>query len=255
MLKSPIRKIGGYGLFSKYTDLPASQAWHQYGLANGVYDFGELVERTQKYAQKNIERFSPSSDPVIGCVILSDPMLYDDDDFFAPEDYGFEFSKNIVKFKTYEGQGIPFTPSSMGQTSAFTLLDYAASKKRRVPMKDRVGQAGFRRIVLQAYNNRCAVTGMRVAEVLDAAHIQPYIEARSNHIQNGICLRADLHRLFDEGLISINDDFRLMVSEKLTKASKGYAKLAGNKLCLPNLNENRPSLSAIRNHREQIFLG
>ena len=196
MLKNPIRKIGGYGLFREYRDMAASQAWHQYGLANGVYNFDELVERTRKYARKHVKNLSPSSDPVIGCIILSDPMLFDDEDFFVPEDYGYEFSKNIVKFKTYEGDGISFTLTTENLRATFELLEPAGSDKRRVSVKDRVGQPTFRRMVLKAYNNCCPISGTRVVEVLEAAHIQPYVDARSNHVQNGICLRSDLHRLF-----------------------------------------------------------
>src|SRR5258708_30247438 len=40
-----------------------------------------------------------------------------------------------------------------------------------------------------------------VVELLEAAHIQPYVDERSNHPQNGLCLRVDLHRLFDEGQV------------------------------------------------------
>jgi hypothetical protein len=38
--------------------MSASEAWRKWGLANGVYDFSELVERTQRYAEKHTQSFS-----------------------------------------------------------------------------------------------------------------------------------------------------------------------------------------------------
>ena len=110
-------------------------------------------------------------------------------------------------------------------------------------------------MVLTAYNNRCAVSSMRVVEVLEAAHIQPYIDERSNHIQNGICLRSDIHRLLDGGLISIDENFCLLVSKKLKNASSAYAKLDARELRLPTRDENRPSRAAVRYHRQHMFVG
>ena len=56
-------------------------------------------------------------------------------------------------------------------------------------------------------------------ELLEAAHIQPYIDERSNHPQNGLCLRVDLHRLFDEGLISVTSRNTVAVSDHLAGTS------------------------------------
>ncbi len=63
-----------------------------------------------------------------------------------------------------------------------------------------------------------------MVEVLQAAHIQPYVDER----KNGICLRADLHRLLDEGLVTIDDDYKIIVSTRLASASKGYGDLNGS---------------------------
>src|SRR5438309_1748593 len=78
----------------------------------------------------------------------------------------------------------------------------AASDHRRyieTPMVVREGQGTFRVRILDAYGRRCAVTGESSEPVLGAAHIQLYLGPASNHVQNGIALRADIHRLFDGG--------------------------------------------------------
>jgi predicted restriction endonuclease len=54
----------------------------------------------------------------------------------------------------------------------------------------RVGQGTFRARLLDAYDHRCAITGEGTEPVLDAAHIQPYLGPRSNHVRNGLRTRA-----------------------------------------------------------------
>ena len=64
-------------------------------------------------------------------------------------------------------------------------------------------QATFRRQVLAAYNCACLFTGERMADVLEAAHIIPVPYNGSDQVQNGLCLRCDIHNLYDTGHIRI----------------------------------------------------
>lgn len=68
----------------------------------------------------------------------------------------------------------------------------------------RQGQPKFRKTILQAYSGKCCITGCNVEAVLEAAHIIPYQGTDTNHVTNGLLLRADIHNLFDLYLISIN---------------------------------------------------
>lgn len=79
----------------------------------------------------------------------------------------------------------------------------------------RRGQPAFRARLISNYGC-CVVTGCRLSSVLEAAHIVPYSGPGSNHISNGLLLRADIHTLFDLGLLSIHEaDFTVLVSERL----------------------------------------
>ena len=49
MLKSPIRKIGGFGKFVEYKNMKAHEAWKKYGRDNGVENLGQLISRTDLY--------------------------------------------------------------------------------------------------------------------------------------------------------------------------------------------------------------
>ena len=65
----------------------------------------------------------------------------------------------------------------------------------------RLGQGLFRMLVTDVYERRCAITGERTLPVLDAAHIKPYSVAQRHEISNGLLMRSDLHRLFDDGYL------------------------------------------------------
>jgi hypothetical protein len=68
----------------------------------------------------------------------------------------------------------------------------------------RRGQPQFRQKLITAYAGRCAMTGCAVPDILEAAHIKPYMGDHSNHVTNGLLLRADVHTLFDLGLVRIH---------------------------------------------------
>ena len=254
MLKSPVRKIGGFGLFSEYLNMSTSDAWRCYGIANGVMGQTELVDRIRKYTDKRSITADASSDPIIGCVILSDPVLFDETEYFVPEDLGLSFPPQIVKYKTFDGRMIPHSRASESLVKSFELVRGEGAKPKRVATKDRKGQPEFRQVVLRAYSHKCALTGTRIVETLQAAHIQPYVDERSNHIQNGLCLRSDIHAMFDAGLIALADDYSVILSDRVKK-SKSYKQLQGKTLRFPQERTSYPSKAAMAYHREDIFVG
>jgi putative restriction endonuclease len=119
--------------------------------------------------------------------------------------------------------------------------------------KDRKGQPIFHQQILRNYGYRCCMSGDTVGALLEAAHIQPYIDERSNHPQNGLCLRVDLHRLFDAGLVTITDELTICVSKRL--AGTSYYGLSGKALQLPSDKDFCPSASAILDRNAREFRG
>jgi hypothetical protein len=113
----------------------------------------------------------------------------------------------------------------------------------------RRGQARFRQALLAAYRSRCAITGCDAIEALEAAHIAPYRGDYTDHVQNGLLLRADLHSLFDLGLVSINPSTMIVViATELVGTS--YGELAGSTLIMPVDPKQRPSTDALEKHLE-----
>lgn len=93
----------------------------------------------------------------------------------------------------------------------------------------RRGQPKFRKNLLRLYNNRRAVTGTGPPEVLEAAHIVRHAETGLNHSDNGLLLRADIHYLFDAGLLAIKPDtLEIQLCESLLDTP--YERFNGEKL-------------------------
>lgn len=123
--------------------------------------------------------------------------------------------------------------------------------------RPRLGQGIFRIQVLDAYDRACAVTGEHSLPVLEAAHIKPYSRGGIHEVPNGITLRSDLHRLFDRGYITL-DDNRLVVGKRLREDfsnGRSYYGLHGRQIQLPGDQRSWPSEVATQWHRDNLFLG
>jgi putative restriction endonuclease len=85
--------------------------------------------------------------------------------------------------------------------------------------RERGREARFRLTVVPAYNYTCALTRYRLVTVdsgsiVDAAHIHQFADSRNNHPRNGIALCKNAHWMFDEGLWSLDDEYRVLVAAK-----------------------------------------
>ena len=114
---------------------------------------------------------------------------------------------------------------------------------------ERHGQSKFRKAVLSAYGSRCAVTACDCDQVLEAAHIRPVADDGSDAVSNGILLRADIHTLFDLGLLTIDAaSWSVIVAPGLRDGA--YGEFHGRALSLPASTEKRPSVDAVSAHRK-----
>lgn len=104
MLKSPIRKIGGYGTFAYYKNMSCKEAWSTFGQGNGVASLAELIMKASKYVSKNSNVATFSENPTIGCIVLKSPVFMDDNQFVVPESLGLSFPTQVVKMKYFENE-------------------------------------------------------------------------------------------------------------------------------------------------------
>lgn len=119
-----------------------------------------------------------------------------------------EITKEEVEFKEWESRAetkYGYIPS---------VEDKKLRKMRNTVVRE--GQQKFRKTVLDSFNRKCCISNTDIDVVLEAAHITPYNGKPSNNLENGICLRTDIHRLWDSYLISINPEtFTVEVSDLL----------------------------------------
>jgi putative restriction endonuclease len=127
-----------------------------------------------------------------------------------------------------------------------------------VQVLPRLGQKGFRVLVTDAYQRRCAVTGERTLPVLDAAHIRPYAELGPHRLENGILLRKDLHALFDAGYVTVTPSLELRVSRRIREEfenGRDYYALEGSSVRLPLPPAPPPSSEYLEWHGDMVFRG
>lgn len=117
----------------------------------------------------------------------------------------------------------------------------------------------FRRLVLKAYDKRCAITGLQLingggrAEV-DAAHIKPVEANGPDILSNGIALSGTAHWMFDRGLIGLTDDHEIMISRHVNDPDSVESLInKSRKAIVPGLPVNQPHPSFLKWHRENCF--
>lgn len=87
---------------------------------------------------------------------------------------------------------------------------------------ERPNQNAFRRMILEAYQSTCLITGVKIETVLEAAHIKPVKYRGSDELINGICMRADVHTLFDSNNLKIKPNGELILSD-IARRRENYA--------------------------------
>ena len=118
----------------------------------------------------------------------------------------------------------------------------------------------FRRHVRQAYSNTCAISGLRLINgggrpEVQAAHIQPVAEHGPDSIRDGLALTGTVHWLFDRGLISVDDNYRVLMARTGVPGDVGRLIPPNRQLILPSRSEWRPHASYLKWHREHVFKG
>jgi hypothetical protein len=154
------------------------------------------------------------------------------DDFVAEIPQPAEGYQNVLESSVNPGKANGWQDFVNNHSGNTTLKGNDAGAKRKQHLVDsRQGQQYFRESVLRVYRWRCCITGNNVSEVLEAAHIQDWSVSRNNDVSNGLCLRVDIHTLFDRGLLNITDEYMINISETLRETE--YWGLHGLMIRLP----------------------
>jgi len=173
-----------------------------------------------------------------------------------------DFSKIVVRGLADADAVLPRVDTSQNEFGEGDQAPFVLEEERqRLPqltsriVRDRV----FRRVVLRAYDERCAVTGLKLingggrAEVA-AAHVRPVESNGPDIVNNGIALSGTAHWMFDRGLITFTDELEIVVSRHVNDRD-GVAGLINKtrRLMGPLAERDRPHPAFLGWHRENIF--
>ena len=264
-LKYPHNVIVGGGYFVHYSELPLSISWEVFGNRNGASDYVAFQNNILPYQKKEL-----GPDPIIGNVVLTMPFFFSNEEYIpAPSDWG----KSIVRGKKYDTHGdsgeaiwlqvkerLPRYQQIQQSVNSGKLSKEKEVWRYGKPYltSPRLGQGGFRVLVTEAYQRRCAVTGEKTLPVLTAAHIKPYYREGPHDVQNGMLLRSDIHLLFDRGLLTVTEDYHVEVSSRIrTEYGNGrqYYAMHGQKLAmLPDHSEEKPSNVYLEWHNKNVYV-
>jgi putative restriction endonuclease len=159
--------------------------------------------------------------------------------------------------------GLPDEPELLPRSGTFLAEDqalYEVPRDRALLLGSRaVRDRAFRTRVLEAYDGRCALTGLKFingggrAEA-EAAHVRSVEADGPDIITNGIALSGTVHWMFDRGLISLSDDLEILLSRKINDV-EGVRKIINSdcRARLPKNAEWRPHPRYLSWHREHCF--
>lgn len=170
-----------------------------------------------------------------------------------------------VYFQIYSYE-IPETLSLVAEIRSEILKEAPAVYKTKAETFDEeevfIRSGVFKKVVPQIYNHSCCISGMRIiasreVQMIDACHIVPFSESHDDTISNGISLCPNLHRAFDRGLISINEDYRVIVSSSFSESSVDYSikQYEEKQLLLPKEKNYYPSYQNLMWHKENRYIG
>jgi putative restriction endonuclease len=151
-------------------------------------------------------------------------------------------------------------------TSGFAESPSQELERSRVPHTRTYRDREFRKRVGDAYEWRCAMTGISLiapdgSHEIECAHIKPVWDAGPDDVNNGIALLRTVHWLFDTGSVSVGPDYRIIRSARYEESIRssdlkvreidGLMNQSG-KLLLPKNESQHPHPDFLRYHREKI---
>lgn len=124
-----------------------------------------------------------------------------------------------------------------------------------------VRNGAFKKWIPKIYQNTCAISRMKLVStfgysLIDACHIRPFSDNQDDRVTNGIALCPNLHRAFDRGLISIDQDYKVLVTDQIQEDISnpyGLQILRGRKILLPTEKHLWPDQENLEWHRIKCF--
>jgi putative restriction endonuclease len=239
-------------------------AWETFGEANGCATQAEMQRRLDDI-RKGFGYEPGEGDDRIGCTLLVQPTFFPPEAWIPqPSDWKVR-TQSSTRYDLSRGEGarvwqaclaaaagIPSDPLRSDAGADRELARYGEP----ILVRPRLGQRTFRIAVTDAYGRACAISGEHSLPALQASHIQPFGRGGDHRVSNGLLLRADLHRLFDLGYVTVDEKRRVVVSERLRNEyhnGRAYYPFHGHDLQLPKAPRDHPDPALLRWHNENVF--
>jgi len=264
-LKAPYRAIAGFGYFARWSALPEWLAWECFGEGNGCESLAALESRLAEIRAR-IHYVPTGAVPSIGCILLVQPTFFPEEawirqpsDWAEPTVSGAEYDLTVGEGRRIWEQCQERAVAVSRPSLPLPLVSGPTGPRYGVPrlVEPRLGQGTFRVSVTDAYGRACAATGEHSLPALEAVHIRAFAEDGPHDVRNGLLLRADLHRLFDKGYVTVTSGHRLEVSPRLRgdySNGKSYYPLHGQPLRLPDNPADHPADEFLSWHNEHVYL-
>jgi putative restriction endonuclease len=237
--------------FTLYTQIPFGRL---HSKNPDIIKHAELIERTPSALAMKLVNIA-SLDPVITdsgrsglkAASKADKLMWQEMntnwDFFWAE-------SELVMMKI---TGIPIT-----ETNNIDVKEVYSAENRIIQTTARYGQNSFREAVISAHDGQCCITGIKNPKLLIASHIIPWSKDKNNRLNpsNGLCL-SNLHdKAFDSGLLTLNNNYEVVLSKNLKNEKNNYMaasflEFEGKRILMPK--KFTPDQEFLEFHRTQVF--
>ena len=236
-------------IYNPFFRLQNNGFWHLYPIAlrDSPPSSNNQLQRAGAYARLDDDLFTilrVSEYQEIFCQTLIDT--------YFPE------LRQDIEYLTIEQEAEAYSEQLIQETQhPFSIHRDVASIEVETPIRS----AGFRRAIMQVYAYTCAVCELNIRalsgeSVTDAAHIIPFSVSYNDDIRNGISLCKSHHWAFDTGLISLNDDYKVIVSRSMSEQgpTEGIlTQLRDKRIWTPEDNRYHPDRDALDWHRMRVL--
>ena len=258
-LKSPHNAIGGFGIFARYEAATVRLAWEAFGEKNGAASLDEMATRVGRYARRD---HRPRHR--VGCIMVAQPVFFADGDWVEqPRDWVGTSSRargTTSARARAAASGRSAGPDARRDERAAPALRLAA-RLRGTAIRRAAGRGsapgaghlpgrGHRGLPRRVRRQRGALTsGAR-----GGAH-STLRGGRLPQVTNGLLLRADIHRLFDKGYVTVTPAGHFLVSQRLAQEwenGKAYYAIDGS-ASRPGERADQPDAALLRWHNDKVF--
>ena len=205
--------IAGCAVVEVAYSLPLWLAWDAFGAANGSDTRDEFYEKISGYRKSGT-----TLETEIGCIGLTSPSFFDQPFDFEPYQATWtNRSQPTKRYDTGSPEGVALWKQIQQRLKPLHAISPGAAANSHAErlVRVRLGQGGFRTRVIESYLGGVQLRESAPCQPLKAAHIKPFTLVREHEVANGLLLRADIHKLFDLGYVTVRPDLKFQVSDAL----------------------------------------